>query len=85
MVDKVEGDRFVKESGMFIMGGLFGMKKFLVSVKGNIYYMNFYIVYYNYGYVGMYLFVDKIVEFVLSDGVRQIVYNVRDVEDNFIV
>ncbi|AUZ28525.1 YiiX/YebB-like N1pC/P60 family cysteine hydrolase [Bacillus cabrialesii] len=83
--DKAEGDRLAKESGMSIMGGSSGTKKLPTSAKGNIYYTNSYTAYYNHGHVGMYSAADKIVESVPSDGVRQIAYNARDVEDNSIV
>lgn len=83
--DKAEGDRIAKESGMSIMGGSSGTKKLPTSAKGNIYYTNSYTAYYNHGHVGMYSAADKIVESVPSDGVRQIAYNARDVEDNSIV
>lgn len=83
--DKAEGDRLAKESGMSMMGGSSGTKKLPTSSKGNIYYTNSYTAYYNHGHVGMYSAADKIVESVPSDGVRQIAYNARDVEDNSIV
>ncbi|MEG8303585.1 hypothetical protein B9T64_20120 [Bacillus halotolerans] len=83
--DKAEGDQLAKESGMSIMGGSSGTKKLPTSAKGNIYYTNSYTAYYNHGHVGMYSAADKIVESVPSDGVRQIAYNARDVEDNSIV
>ncbi|AYK68143.1 hypothetical protein D9C11_10850 [Bacillus subtilis subsp. subtilis] len=83
--DKAEGDRLAKESGMSIMGGSSGTKKLPTSAKGNIYYTNSYTAYYNHGHVGMYSAADKIVESVPGDGVRQIAYNARDVEDNSIV
>ncbi|MEC3637391.1 YiiX/YebB-like N1pC/P60 family cysteine hydrolase [Bacillus halotolerans] len=83
--DKAEGDQLAKESGMSVMGGSSGTKKLPTSTKGNIYYTNSYTAYYNHGHVGMYSAADKIVESVPSDGVRQIAYNARDVEDNSIV
>lgn len=85
IADKAEGDRLAKKSGMSIMGGSSGTKKLPTSAKGNIYYTNSYTAYYNHGHVGMYSAADKIVESVPSDGVRQIAYNARDVEDNSIV
>ncbi|MGF7534801.1 YiiX/YebB-like N1pC/P60 family cysteine hydrolase [Bacillus mexicanus] len=85
MADKSEGDKLAKESGMSITGGSSGTKKLPTSAKGNIYYTNSYTAYYNHGHVGMYSAADKIVESVPSDGVRQIAYNARDVEDNSFV
>ncbi len=70
---------------MSVMGGSSGTKKLPTSAKGNIYYTNSYTAYYNHGHVGMYSSADKIVESVPSDGVRQIAYNAREVEDNSIV
>lgn len=82
--DKAEGDKIAKKS-YSTMGGSSGSKKLPKSSKGNIYYTNSYTAYYNHGHVGMYSAADKIVESVPGDGVRQIAYNARDVEDNSIV
>ncbi len=83
--DKVQGDVNASKERLSAMGGSSGTKKLPKSTKGNIYYTNSYTAYYNHGHVGMYSAADKIVESVPGDGVRQIAYNGREVEDNSIV
>lgn len=82
--DKAEGPARQGKRHVY-HGRLVRHEKLPTSAKGNIYYTNSYTAYYNHGHVGMYSAADKIVESVPSDGVRQIAYNARDVEDNSIV